>query len=142
MKVEQTTLDISGMSCAVCANRIEKGLAKMSGISHVNVNFALEKAYVKYSPNGTSLSAIVKQVEQLGYGAAEEIKQSDATDPRKREIKHLKVRFYFSMLLSFPLNQVKKFRLMEKLLTGLLRLMNPCLPEKVFLWKKGWGITL
>ncbi|MDF2715233.1 MAG: ATPase, partial [Paenibacillus sp.] len=30
---EQTTMQITGMTCAACANRIEKGLNKLDGVS-------------------------------------------------------------------------------------------------------------
>ncbi|WP_311292456.1 heavy metal-associated domain-containing protein [Paenibacillus glycanilyticus] len=52
---KQTTLQISGMTCAACANRIEKGLSKMEGITDANVNFALEKASVIYNPDKVSI---------------------------------------------------------------------------------------
>ncbi|MCM3631624.1 heavy-metal-associated domain-containing protein [Paenibacillus glycanilyticus] len=43
------------MTCAACANRIEKGLSKMEGITDANVNFALEKASVIYNPDKVSI---------------------------------------------------------------------------------------
>lgn len=47
---KQSTMQITGMTCAACANRIEKGLNKVEGVSSANVNFALEKANVTYDP--------------------------------------------------------------------------------------------
>lgn len=40
---KEANLQISGMTCAACANRIEKGLKKVEGVQDANVNFALEK---------------------------------------------------------------------------------------------------
>ena len=45
---QQTTLKISGMSCAACAKRIEKGLARLDGVTQAQVNFATEAASVTY----------------------------------------------------------------------------------------------
>src|SRR5699024_3706376 len=38
---EKAEFEISGMTCAACATRIEKGIGKMEGVSNANVNFAL-----------------------------------------------------------------------------------------------------
>src|SRR5699024_4935783 len=39
---EKAECDISGMTCAGCDTKIEKAINKMAGVSHANVNFALE----------------------------------------------------------------------------------------------------
>ena len=66
-KLNSVTLKISGMTCAVCANRIEKGLSKLSGVDKAVVNFAAEKASVTYDPTQVSLKTIAAKVEDLGY---------------------------------------------------------------------------
>ncbi|MBP2666602.1 MAG: copA 1, partial [Firmicutes bacterium] len=60
-------MKISGMTCAVCANRIEKGLGKLAGVEKATVNFAAEKASVTYDPAQISLKALADKVESLGY---------------------------------------------------------------------------
>ena len=45
---EKETFDVSGMTCAACATRVEKGLSKLEGVSSVNVNLALETATLNY----------------------------------------------------------------------------------------------
>ncbi len=57
-RTQQATLQIGGMTCAACANRIEKGLNRMPGIAGANVNLALEKASVDYDPKETGLAEI------------------------------------------------------------------------------------
>ena len=47
-KITESQFQITGMTCAACATRIEKGLKKMEGVQEANVNLALEKAMVKY----------------------------------------------------------------------------------------------
>jgi Cu+-exporting ATPase len=103
MKPQQTTLDISGMTCAACANRIEKGLSKLPGISQANVNFAMETASVEYSSKEAPLQVIISKVKQLGYSASEKKDAVDAEETKKREIRKLKMRFIGSAVLSLPL---------------------------------------
>jgi P-type Cu+ transporter len=62
-------LPITGMSCASCAAKIEKGLAKVEGVSQANVNFAAEKATVFFDPGQTDVSHLIDKVKDLGYGA-------------------------------------------------------------------------
>jgi Cu+-exporting ATPase len=65
--LKQSTLKISGMTCAACANRIEKGLRRTEGVTDANVNFALEQASVTFDPNLTDHAKMEQKVEQLGY---------------------------------------------------------------------------
>ncbi len=51
---KEANLQISGMTCAACANRIEKGLKKVEGVHDANVNFALEKTKIMYDPQKTN----------------------------------------------------------------------------------------
>ncbi|MCY9694207.1 heavy metal translocating P-type ATPase [Paenibacillus alginolyticus] len=100
---EAADFDISGMTCAACAARIEKGLNKMPGVSKATVNLALETAHVEYSPSELSTSDIVKKVEQIGYKAAIKEEQQEAVDHRRKEIKAQQKRFLLSAILSIPL---------------------------------------
>ncbi len=62
------SLKITGMSCAACAARIEKGLNKQEGVKQANVNFAVEKATVEYDDSLTDSGKIQETIEKLGYG--------------------------------------------------------------------------
>ncbi len=64
---DRVTFGIRGMTCAACANRIEKGLAKMPGVSQATVNLALERATVEFDPSTSDVSALVSKVRDLGY---------------------------------------------------------------------------
>lgn len=57
-KTVSTTIKIGGMSCAVCANRIEKGLAALPGVERAGVNFAVEKASIDFDEKQISLRDI------------------------------------------------------------------------------------
>ena len=68
MSTEQTELVISGMTCASCANRIERKLNKLDGVV-ATVNYATEKAKVTY-PERLSAEDLIGTVRQAGYDAA------------------------------------------------------------------------
>ncbi len=101
---EQVTLDITGMTCAACANRIEKGLGKLSGVAQASVNFAMETASVTYSPNEITVVDLQKKVEQLGYRAQLKAERSEDGEERKsQELRRHKLTLLVSALLSLPL---------------------------------------
>ncbi|PLT35143.1 heavy metal translocating P-type ATPase [Bacillus sp. V5-8f] len=70
--LKEVQLPISGMTCAACATRIEKGLNKLEGVENANVNLALEKASVMYNPEVTKVEDLEKKVTDLGYGVVKE----------------------------------------------------------------------
>ncbi len=61
-------LAITGMTCASCANRIERKLNKLDGVT-ASVNYATEKARVRYAPE-VSPEQLLAAVESAGYSAA------------------------------------------------------------------------
>ncbi len=65
--MNQVELVIGGMTCASCANRVERKLNKLDGVS-ATVNYATEKARVAF-PAGMNAAALVAQVEAAGYTA-------------------------------------------------------------------------
>ncbi|GBL46882.1 lead, cadmium, zinc and mercury transporting ATPase [Sulfuriferula multivorans] len=70
---QQTTqeqrLQITGMTCASCVARVEKGLRKVPGVSDVSVNLATEQASISASPD-VSTADLVAAVQQAGYEVA------------------------------------------------------------------------
>src|SRR5918993_4735241 len=67
---EERTVDLAleGMTCAACAARIEKVLNRLPGVS-ANVNFAAEKARVRYVPESADIERIIAAVRKAGYDA-------------------------------------------------------------------------
>ncbi|MED0706267.1 heavy metal translocating P-type ATPase [Aneurinibacillus aneurinilyticus] len=101
---EQIDFQLTGMTCAACANRIEKGLSKMPGVASASVNFALETAHVEYNPSEVSADDMIHKVEKLGYGASAKGEQASRnTDHRQKEIKRQKQKFIVAAILSLPL---------------------------------------
>lgn len=64
----QIKFGVTGMTCATCAQRIEKGLSKVDGVSLAAVNLATERASVEFDPEQISISDIVERVKKTGYG--------------------------------------------------------------------------
>lgn len=101
MKKSETTLQISGMTCAACATRIEKGLSRLPGVETANVNFAMEIAKVEFADKQVDIAAILQKVEQLGFQA--EVKVDNQSDPRVEAIKQYRNKFMVSAAFSLPL---------------------------------------
>ena len=100
---EKEEFDITGMTCAACATRIEKGLNKLEGVVKANVNLALEKATVEFNGSMLTNTDIIKKVEALGYEAQIIEETKDTSDHRQKEIAKQLKKFIFSAILSFPL---------------------------------------
>jgi len=116
---------LEGMTCAACANRIEKGLGKLAGVTSASVNFAMETAQVEYVPGEVSVEDMRNKVKQLGYEAIPE--RPDAQTPDRRDrLARQKRKLLVSAVLSFPLlwSMVAHFSLASWIYVPDL-LMNP-----------------
>jgi len=103
MTVTEVDLDISGMTCASCATRIERKLNRIKGVT-ATVNYATEKARV--TSDGVDTSALIAAVEAAGYAAAERIPpaQVEGTSdlPIDAETAALRHRLIVSASLALP----------------------------------------
>ncbi|UPK62289.1 heavy metal translocating P-type ATPase [Rhodococcus pyridinivorans] len=102
---ESIELAITGMTCASCANRIERKLNKLDGVT-ATVNYATEKAKVTY-PDDMTPEQLVTVVEQAGYGAALPPPPARATDrsddvPEADPVAALRHRLVVSAILTVP----------------------------------------
>lgn len=103
----QLSLDIGGMTCASCANRIEKKLNRLPGVE-ASVNYATEQARVLL-PAGLSVAEVIAEVEKTGYSATEPAPpaapaaageaDTAGVDP---EYERLRTRLIGAILLSVP----------------------------------------
>lgn len=101
---QQLEFNITGMTCAACANRIEKKLNRLDGVT-ATVNYAVEKAYVEADPQHTAM--IIETVSQLGYGAQvheqqQEAATADLVEHTALELRALKRRTIFAGALTVP----------------------------------------
>ncbi|TSD57505.1 copper-translocating P-type ATPase [Aeromicrobium piscarium] len=97
-------LRIGGMTCASCANRIEKKLNKLDGIT-ASVNYATEKASVT-GPAGLDPQLLIAEVEKTGYTAELPAPPRDEDEPGESpedaELRGLRQRLIGSAILSVP----------------------------------------
>jgi Cu+-exporting ATPase len=75
---DRIELELTGMTCAACAARIEKKLNRLDGVS-ASVNYATEKAVVSFDSARVVPSDLVSTVESIGYGA--HVPTPDAAEP-------------------------------------------------------------
>jgi Cu+-exporting ATPase len=99
---QRIELDISGMTCAACAARIEKQLNKLDGVDAA-VNYATEKASVTY-PVAITAADLVAVVESAGYRATVPVIGVDAATPTSvpDEQRAVRDRLVVSMVLGLP----------------------------------------
>ncbi len=70
--MNKETIKISGMTCAACAQRVQKAVGKLEGVIEANVNLATEKLSVEFDDKITSVEAVKETVVKTGYGVIEE----------------------------------------------------------------------
>lgn len=78
-EIKETNFQITGMTCAACATRIEKGIKKINGVKEANVNLALEKSSIKYDPEVVTEQEFQKKIQDLGYDVVKEKVEFDIT---------------------------------------------------------------
>lgn len=95
MKIE---LDIEGMSCASCVNRIEKAVQKVEGVREAQVNFATGRALIDVE-EGVGAEKIIEAIHQAGY-------QAEVKTENHHEHHADFYRFLISAALTLPLHFV------------------------------------
>ena len=84
--LERAELLVDGMSCASCASRVERALARYPGVAEARVNFASAHATVLYDPAAVSVPDLERRVGDIGYGLAPVPPAGDpAADPDDAE---------------------------------------------------------
>jgi Cu+-exporting ATPase len=97
-RAERVELALEGMTCAACATRIERKLNTLEGVEAA-VNYATEKAAVRYDPERVTVDDLLHAVEEAGYRArlAAELAEDDERAGR------LRVRLLVAAALTAPL---------------------------------------
>jgi P-type Cu+ transporter len=99
--VSNLELDITGMTCASCAARLEKALNKLDGVT-ATVNFALERASVSV-PAGYDPQSLIAEVAKAGYTAVlPQAQEEPAATADDAELASLRSRLITSIVLATP----------------------------------------
>ena len=100
MAAQHVELPITGMTCASCANRIERKLNTLDGVS-ATVNYATERATVDYDAAAVEPAQLIAAVEAAGYAAQlPESPGAEAEPPD--ETSELRRRLLISLALMLP----------------------------------------
>ncbi|KPB50970.1 hypothetical protein ALO57_200141 [Pseudomonas coronafaciens pv. oryzae] len=101
---DTTTFDlpISGMTCASCAGRVERALAKVPGVNSVTVNLASERAHVVTALQ-TDPQTLVAAVSRAGYGATLIQDHRAEADSKRRHLQHERWALVLAIALALPL---------------------------------------
>ncbi|MDU8618080.1 heavy metal translocating P-type ATPase [Pseudomonas syringae] len=101
---DTTTFDlpISGMTCASCAGRVERALAKVPGVNSVTVNLANERAHVDTAAH-TDPQTLIDAVSRAGYGATLSQDRHAEADQKARHLHNERWALLLAIALALPL---------------------------------------
>jgi Cu+-exporting ATPase len=94
----RTDLPVEGMTCAACANRIQRQLGRVEGVRSANVNFASGSATVEHAPEVAD-EVLRATIESLGYSVPDVVDHEAAEADRERDLWR---RFVVACALSLP----------------------------------------
>lgn len=83
--MKREKFDITGMTCSACSSRVERGIAKLDGVSEVSVNLLTNSMNVAYDESVIDARDIAGKVEDLGYGASLHKKEAEKETKRQGE---------------------------------------------------------
>ena len=95
-------LDISGMTCASCAGRVEKALARVPGVKSVSVNLASERAHVELLGQ-VDTALLINAVSQAGYGASVHHTAKASEDDQQKRLHRERWALTLAIVLALPL---------------------------------------
>jgi P-type Cu+ transporter len=108
----EVELPLLGMTCANCANTIERRLNKVDGVLSAEVNYASERATVRYAPGAVTRADLVAAVRKAGYDVVTAVADPSApadtledaeADARAAELRHQQRRLAVGLFFSVPL---------------------------------------
>jgi len=104
IKKKKAELLITGMTCASCAQAIEKSIARLDGTIKVNVNFAAEKGTVEYMPDLVNRRQLIKAVEDAGYEVKKDAVASEEEEAvqEEKEFKAARNTAIYAFALTIP----------------------------------------
>ncbi|MDF2876857.1 MAG: copA 1, partial [Sporomusa sp.] len=127
---DKVDLKITGMTCAACSGRVERGLNKLSGVTNAVVNLAVEKATVEYYPGVISVKDIKEKIEKLGFGA-HDLTDTVAVDKEKQareaDVSRQRFRLLVAAGFSLPLLLAMALHMLGVMGKAAELLMNPYL---------------
>ncbi len=96
------SFDVTGMTCSACSAHIEKSVAKVAGVKDVAVSLMTNKMVVEFDPDAADAAAIIRAVEDAGYGASGLAAPKGVAAPPD-ESKGVRMRLIVSFIFLIPL---------------------------------------
>ncbi|WP_312585358.1 cation transporter, partial [Staphylococcus aureus] len=90
-------------TCAACSNRIEKVLNRTDGVDQATVNLTTENATISYNPSATSVDALIKKIQKIGYDAQPKKEVAEKSSQKELELRSKLVKLIISAVLAAPL---------------------------------------
>lgn len=100
-------LNIQGISCQACINRIEKKVNSLPGVESICVNLATNKGSVQYDPDKIKLSEILKAISELGFKGSKignisvDKEELEHINFLKQEFLRFKISIFFSVIIFY-----------------------------------------
>lgn len=120
----QEKYNVTGMTCAACAARVEKSVAALPGVQSCSVNLLKNSMMVSYEEKELTSGKIIAAVEKAGYGASVQSKtgqRRNSTSPAeaaRKEYESMKHRVLGSFLFTVPLFYISMDHMMGWPLPG------------------------
>jgi Cu+-exporting ATPase len=99
--LRELELNLSGMTCAACAARIEKSLNKLDGVEAA-VNYATETAMVAFDGDNVEPANLIAAVQSAGYGASVVEEGADPVDTLEIRLRQIRLRLMVSASFAIP----------------------------------------
>lgn len=104
---KEVEIDITGITCQVCVNKIEKKVGKLEGVKEIAVNLANSRGKILYDSEKIKLSEILEVIKKLGYEGKkhedieEDSKAIESEKKLKQEFLEFKLAIFFSAIVFY-----------------------------------------
>lgn len=65
--IRSATLEVKGMTCAICPLTVKQILKKQPGVSEASIDYQSQLAQVKFDPEKIQLQQLAKAVSDIGF---------------------------------------------------------------------------
>ncbi|MHB8983897.1 MAG: copper ion binding protein, partial [Carboxydocellales bacterium] len=112
---EELSLKVTGMQCAACVNKVERGIKAIPGVAGAVVNLATESAKIEFYPGTVEKSQIKQAVEALGFNV-EDRRDAQSELDREREARAAEInRQRRNMWLTWPISLIAMLGTMREM---------------------------
>lgn len=100
---QEASIPIAGMTCAACARAVENSIRKLEGVEKVNVNYASEKAQVRFLANKVKIKDLKEAIRKAGYKPLDVEREDRQALRKKHEQKVMLIKLIIASVFTVPL---------------------------------------